>query len=492
MPPALETLTKAFGDKAIVYNGKISKAKRSKLEDIFNDDNSGVNIAIVQRDAGGTGVNFHDKTGQYPRQSFNISLPQMASTEFQIFGRTYRTGQQSDMAFTYLTTHLPLEEEVFVYGINEKLGINNAFTMGDKAKNIKQIFKDGYANALGPDESISFSGGKDMIELISMDGWEKAIAEYYTKGNMGREVGEFGGDFFPTPEPIGYKMAQWADIRYGSEVLEPSAGRGSIARSFPEGSKVTLVESNKNLLDEAFIRSGGNVLENGKINKDFLDYAKNTYKRFDNIIMNPPFGKGTASGHKTAFSHFEAAFNMLTEHRYGKDSRQAGRLVAILPDSEGMNRQIANFVQDNRSAVINTRVRLPSIAFEGSGTKVATQILIVDKDYMFKGNDGDTIDLRDCKDFDELLERINEIDISPKREIDTISKENALAIMNEKGEVKDNSLIIKSSDEQFVAMVRDSAKSIDKNVRFSKNKDTLTISFDSAEKAQQLKKLENC
>ena len=64
--------------------------------------------------------------------------------------------------------------------------------------------------------------------------------------------------------------------------------------------------------------------------------------------------------------------------------------------------------------------------------------------------------------------------------------------MNEKGEVKDNSLIIKSSDEQFVAMVRDSAKSIDKNARFSKNKDTLTISFDNAEKAQQLKKLENC
>lgn len=93
------------------------------------------------------------------------------------------------------------------------------------------------------------------------------------------------GDYIPTPDPIALKMIEWADLNEGEHVLEPSAGHGAIARQLPNFTHNTAIEVNEILANDHLIKNfkGHTIIGN------FEKYVPD--KKFDAIIMNPPFGR---------------------------------------------------------------------------------------------------------------------------------------------------------------------------------------------------------
>ena len=113
--------------------------------------------------------------------------------------------------------------------------------------------------------------------------------------------------YYPTPRWLAKQVSAIADIQEGHSVLEPSAGQGALAEFLPKGSMLVEVSP----LHCEILRAKGheNVIE-----ADFLRWS--TRKRFDRIVMNPPFTKGQWKRHLERASDFLGA---------------NGKLVAILP-----------------------------------------------------------------------------------------------------------------------------------------------------------------
>ena len=119
--------------------------------------------------------------------------------------------------------------------------------------------------------------------------------------------------FYPTPKELAMTLSEMASVRPGESVLEPSAGVGGLIDHLaPEvRSNVTCVEVAK-LHCEVLRNKGFTEV----ICDDFLKFASTTKKRWDCILMNPPFSEGRA------MEHLKAAQGLLKE---------GGRLVAIMP-----------------------------------------------------------------------------------------------------------------------------------------------------------------
>lgn len=102
-------------------------------------------------------------------------------------------------------------------------------------------------------------------------------------------------EFYPTPEKVLDKLTAGIDWRKLSCVLEPSAGKGNIADYVKERVRIAAwrndveidcVEINNEL------RSTLKGKEYRVVHDDFLTF--NTFKKYDLIIMNPPFSNGAA------------------------------------------------------------------------------------------------------------------------------------------------------------------------------------------------------
>ena len=147
--------------------------------------------------------------------------------------------------------------------------------------------------------------------------------------------------FYPSDSEIGDEAASHLDIQDDGEYLEPSAGQGALAKFLPPTS--TLVELNA--INASILKAKGysNVIQS-----DFIQQAEewfNQNRRFDGILMNPPFKKNQAK------EHFKAAFHIL------KDD---GRLVAILPASlkgkQFIDGAVIQYGQVRQNAFENTNV----------------------------------------------------------------------------------------------------------------------------------------
>lgn len=103
-------------------------------------------------------------------------------------------------------------------------------------------------------------------------------------------------EFYPTPKPLIGKLLAGIDFRYVESVLEPSAGKGDIVaavvrcltvaheRHGYDHITVDCVEINPEL--QAILKAHKQLL----VHDDFLTY--HTHKRYDLIVMNPPFSVG--------------------------------------------------------------------------------------------------------------------------------------------------------------------------------------------------------
>ena len=118
--------------------------------------------------------------------------------------------------------------------------------------------------------------------------------------------------YYPTENELSELAFIEADVNENDECLEPSAGQGSIAKYLPK--KTTLCVEISDLNVDILKKKGFNT-----VHQDFLKWSdKNLSKKFDKIVMNPPFSKNRAVLHvKTALKHL----------------KEQGKLVAIIPST---------------------------------------------------------------------------------------------------------------------------------------------------------------
>lgn len=98
--------------------------------------------------------------------------------------------------------------------------------------------------------------------------------------------------FFATPDSLAKRLVEMADIQPGDRCLEPSAGRGAIAKYMREKTDsldcIELDPENKKYLQA----EGYNVVAD-----DFLNFKPS--RPYDVIVMNPPFSNGQDAEHVT-------------------------------------------------------------------------------------------------------------------------------------------------------------------------------------------------
>lgn len=400
---ALNTLLAAFPN-ALTFNGTVPKAKRRANADKFNDDLTGPNLLIAQSDAMREGVSVHDTSGKHQRIELNLGLPTQPTKAIQLEGRIYRTGQASDAIFRYMTTGTAWEASAFASKLAERASTAENLAMGPDSRALKQSFITAYQEAAPITASKKDGkGGKvaDQRGSNTISEFEKAKSYYYAqqKNSKSRDQRE-GVDYFATPEPVGLKMVEWAGIKPGDKVLEPSAGHGAIARFFPERTEVTMVEPSLNLSQRAALANGGARI----VNQRFEDF--NRTNKYDAIVMNPPYGMGG----KTAYEHLEKA----TQHL-----REGGRIVALLPRGGLADRRLVDFMplaEENGIHVV-ADISMPSSTFERAGTKVNTRVLVLEKNTSedYQAPETQRTDLSSAESVNELFDRIEDLDVPERR-----------------------------------------------------------------------------
>ncbi|MBA1200506.1 class I SAM-dependent methyltransferase [Pseudomonas capeferrum] len=164
--------------------------------------------------------------------------------------------------------------------------------------------------------------------------------------------------FFPTPGPVVDRLLELAQLGKGMSALEPSAGRGAIARALAiaglEVDCVELLPYNANHLEQLPFRSVRCA--------DFLSIEPEPI--YDRVVMNPPFDKKRSDIH-----HVLHALKFL---------RPRGLLVAIMPTGvifreDALSRDFRGIVSARSGNIVN----LPDASFKTSGTMVNTCVAII-------------------------------------------------------------------------------------------------------------------
>ena len=417
-----EQIAKVFGkDNVLFFSGKESSKVKDKAVDIFNDDNSGKNIIVIQEASGKEGISLHDKTGEHQRVCITLALPQSPITALQIEGRTYRIGNKSNAIFEYPILGLNSEMMLFGEKFNNQVSTTENLALGSKARSLRDSFAKGILEHSGvvPIEQQGVGGKEfDAPKEQNADPYDDAVLDYYSNQKLNSRNRE-GVDYFPTPEPLGYKMVEWANMGEGDTAMEPSAGHGAIARYVPKGNQMTAIEPSQSLFTKLQLKAGG--LGRKFVNTIFENYdLKNKH---DVVVMNPPFGTAGA----TAIAHLGKAFKHLEE---------GGRVVALIPRGS-TDKKFDKWIEGEKTAVLRAEVELPDIVFEQAGTKVVCRVVVVDKisneamrakaGHPEKWNLGEQYDK-----IEDFFEDLRDVEM-PDRIIDT----NAIMMKKSKQTVKD-------------------------------------------------------
>lgn len=359
-----EQIAKVFGEKNVLFfSGKESKKVKDKAIDTFNDDDSGKNIIVIQEASGKEGISLHDTTSKHQRVCITLALPQSPITALQIEGRIYRIGNMSNAIFEYPILGLNSEMMLFGEKFNNQVSTTENLALGSQARNLRDSFAKGILEHSGivPVENQGVGGKEfDAATPSENDPFDNAVLDYYSNQKLNKNNRE-GSDYFPTPEPLGYKMVEWAGLGEGDSVLEPSAGHGAIARYVPKTNEMVSIEPSQSLFTKLQLKAGG--LGRKFLNNTFENYALNN--KHDVIVMNPPFGKAGA----LAIQHVDKAFKHLDE---------GGRIVAIIPRGS-TDKKFDNWYNEQKNVAMRAEVNLPDILFQQAGTRVACRVVVLDK-----------------------------------------------------------------------------------------------------------------
>lgn len=417
-----EQIAKVFGkDKVLFFSGKESSKVKDKAVDTFNSDDSGKNIIVIQEASGKEGISLHDTTGKHQRVCITLALPQSPITVLQIEGRTYRIGNKSNAIFEYPILGLNSEMMLFGEKFNNQVSTTENLALGSQARSLRDSFAKGILEHSGvvPIEQQGVGGKEfDAPKEQDNDPFDSAVLDYYSNQKLNSRNRE-GVDYFPTPEPLGYKMMEWANMGEGDTVLEPSAGHGAIARYAPKGNQMVAIEPSQSLFTKLQLKAGG--LGRKFVNTIFENY--DIGNKHDVVVMNPPFGTAGA----TAIAHLGKAFKHLEE---------GGRVVAIIPRGS-TDKKFDKWIEGEKTAVLRAEVELPDILFEQAGTRVVCRVVVVDKisneAMRAKAGSVDKWDLGGHYDkIEDFFEDLRDVEM-PDRIIDT----NAIMMKKSKQTVKD-------------------------------------------------------
>ena len=361
-----EQIAKAFGaDNVLYFSGQESTKAKNQAVDSFNNDESGKNIIVIQEASGKEGISLHDTTGKHQRVLITLALPQSPITALQIEGRIYRIGNRSNAIFEYPL--LGLNSEIILFGqkFNGQIGTTENLALGSQARNLRESFARSVEES-GKDVPIEEQGfgGKeaDAAERDETSPFDRAVLDYYGNQRLkGKRDSREGIDYYPTPEPLGFKMVEWGNLNDGETALEPSAGHGAIARYVPSANPLTAIEPSQNLFAKLQLKAGGSGRK--FVNTIFEGY--NVVNKHDVIFMNPPFG----TGGRLAVDHVAKAFTHLTE---------GGRIVAIIPRGS-TDKKFDKWIDEQENAVVTGEIMLPDITFQQAGTSVMARVLVIDK-----------------------------------------------------------------------------------------------------------------
>lgn len=373
----IERFTAEFGDSLRIFNGSVTKKNREKAVQEFNDDNSNVNIILCQRASAKEGISMHDTTGKHQRVLLDLGLATRPSDLIQCEGRIYRTGVKSNAIIRYLNTGTSMEKNAFATTIAGRSSTAENLSMGEEARALRDAIVNGFMETIDdsdawrrylPNTKTEGIGGKERDgNLASGVGeYDAAKSDYFANQKKNsRTKAQEGIDYYPTPEPIGYKMVKWLGLKPGDRVLEPSAGHGAISRYFASDTRNTIVEPSRELATLARMR-----LKGGETSRVVEDRFENLDigNKYEGIVMNPPYGKGG----KTAYEHVAKAFKHLAD---------GGRLIAIVPDGPAANKHFEKWwnSDDAKTGILVGEINLPQVTFSRAGTTVATKILVIDK-----------------------------------------------------------------------------------------------------------------
>ena len=409
MKSPIETLSAAFPN-VDVYNGKKSDKHKADVKRRFNLDDNGINDAInlvvIQAEAGKAGISLHDTTGNHQRVIINIGMPPRATTTIQQEGRIYRIGQASDAIFRYMNTGTSWERQTFADSIAARAGTAENLALGNQARSLRQSIIDAFIESDVYDPSVEDGKGGKELDKASGEGhslFQKAKTFYFgqQKNNKKRDQRE-GAEYYATPEPIGLKMVEFADIKAGDDVLEPSVGHGAIARYFPNTVNKTIIDDSAELMSRAALAVPGA----NKRTERFEDL--HISNKYDAIVMNPPYGQGS----KTALEHIEKA---------AKHLRNGGRIVALIPEGGMATKRLEQFMESDaaKDLYLVGDISLPSVTFKRVGTGVNTHIIVLEKhtdDEVVQKLEQNNRDYSSAEDIKELFDRIENAEIRPRLE----------------------------------------------------------------------------
>ena len=407
-----EQIAKAFGeDNVLFFSGKESSKVKNKAVETFNDDSSGKNIIVIQEASGKEGISLHDTTGLHQRVCITLALPQSPITALQIEGRTYRIGNKSNAIFEYPILGLNTEMMLFGEKFNNQVSTTENLALGSQARSLRESFAKGVLEHSGvvPIDQQGVGGKEfDAPKESSSDLFDDAVLDYYSNQKLNKRNRE-GIDYFPTPEPLGYKMVEWANMGEGDTALEPSAGHGAIARYVPKENQLLSIEPSQSLFTKLQLKAGG--LGRKFLNNTFENY--DVSNKHDVVVMNPPFGTAGA----TAIAHLDKAFKHLDE---------GGRVVAIIPRGS-TDKKFDKWIDGQKNIAMRAEVDLPDIVFQQAGTSVRCRVVVLDKitDAAMRAKAGDTerIDLSGHYDkIEDFFEDLRDVQM-PDRIIDTQLKD---------------------------------------------------------------------
>jgi predicted RNA methylase len=266
--------------------------------------------------------------------------------------------------------------------------------MGNLARDLESAFKLGYENFEEDMPSLAqgrLGRAEDKKLIRSATPFEKALTYYHLRQKANSKNKRFYQDFFPTPEPLAFKMVEWAKSKYAKVWMDPSCGDGAIARFFPENSKRIGIDVDQKLLSLCKLKANIDIKH-----MDFMEYKINN--KADRIIMNPPFGHGG----KTAVEHLLKALIHLDKNGWSK-------LYCILPCGPTADKHFERMEESGNMKFFNYtgQILLPSCTFSKANTKVMTRIVRFDGvgyDVPFK-----TLDLTYCSNMDELFSNIKNL-----------------------------------------------------------------------------------
>ena len=317
MPSPIDVFSKEIPEVLLV-NGDQKESDLLARYKKFQDDASGPQVMLVQS-AKNKGWSGHDTTGKHQRVLINLGLPTAPTLIVQQEGRIYRTGQVSNAIFRYLNTGTSWEKLAFAQTIASRASASENLGMGELARGLRDSIIAAFeeSDTFAPGHEGEGTGGKarDKASNEAISEYDRAKTLYWaTQKKNSRTKAAEGEDYYPTPEPVGLKMVEFAGLNPGDDVLEPSGGHGAIARWIPKTMGRTVIEPSSEL--RARLAMAMDAENDRLIGGTFEDH--NIVNKYDGIVMNPPFGVGGSK----AIPHLEKAAGHL---------RNGGRIVAIIP-----------------------------------------------------------------------------------------------------------------------------------------------------------------